>query len=131
MVISTNVITDFNYGNNALFPNCRPLPLHSRSSPFSDTTELLMAPPPVAHFIKNWESLLQAHPDKQFKEYILFGIQKGFKVGFSWSQPLSPVKRNMSLAMLTHRWWMNTSQRNWQPITLLVHSSHQIWVMAK
>ena len=46
------------------------LQIDSMHSPFSDTTELLMAPPPVAHFIKNWERFLQAHPDKQFKEYI-------------------------------------------------------------
>ena len=74
------------------------LRLDSMRSPFSDTTELLTVPPPVAHFIKNWERLLRAHPDKQFKEYILSGILSGFKVGFSWSQPLSPVKRNMPSA---------------------------------
>ena len=33
--------------------------------------------------LSEWHTLLQSHPDKQFVHYILTGIEKGFRIGFS------------------------------------------------
>ena len=33
--------------------------------------------------LSGWHTLLQSHPDKQFVHYILTGIEKGFRIGFS------------------------------------------------
>ena len=33
--------------------------------------------------LSEWHTLLQSHPDKQFVHYILTGIEKGVRIGFS------------------------------------------------
>ena len=33
--------------------------------------------------LSEWHTLLQSHPDKQFVHYIVTGIEKGFRIGFS------------------------------------------------
>ena len=46
--------------------------------------------------LKSWQTLLKSHPDTQFAEYILSGIQSGFRVGFSYDRcNLKARKRNM------------------------------------
>ena len=45
-----------------------------------------------------WESCLQAHPDKQFAQYICNGIKHGFHIGFNREVRISSAKSNMSSA---------------------------------
>ena len=74
------------------------LQLDSNRSPFPDAVELRTDPPLVSRFIQNWEELLEQHQDRQYRDYILAGLREGFRVGFSWSQGLSPVKHNIPSA---------------------------------
>ena len=74
------------------------LQLDSNRSPFPDAVELRTDPPPVSRFMQNWEELLEQHQDRQYRDYILAGLREGFRVGFSWSQGMSPVKRNIPSA---------------------------------
>ena len=69
-------------------------------SPFPNAAELATRPSPITCFIQNWEKLLSEHQDEQFRDYILSGLRDGFRVGFSWSQQLTPVKRNIPLAYM-------------------------------
>ena len=46
--------------------------------------------------LKSWQTLLKSHSDTQFAEYILSGIQSGFRVGFSYDRcNLKARNRNM------------------------------------
>ena len=88
-------------------PDCRPycytqdlLRLHSIRSPFLNAAELATRPSPIACFIQNWEKLLSEHQDEQFREYILSGLRDGFRVVFSWSQHLTPVRHNIPSAYM-------------------------------
>jgi len=50
--------------------------------------------------VAKWQTLLRDHPDKQFAEFILNGIQSGFRVGFDYSHgKLKTRKRNMLSAL--------------------------------
>ena len=71
------------------------LQLHSSCSPFPIAQEVLGEPPSVTKSIHNWEKLLH---DTQLKDYILLGLREGFRIGFSWSQPLTSVRRNIPSA---------------------------------
>ena len=42
-----------------------------------------------------WEQCLASHPDKQFAQYIVQGLHKGFCIGFDASSPLKAASRNM------------------------------------
>ena len=42
-----------------------------------------------------WEARLEAHPDQEFHEYILWGIREGFRVGFRKSGHLKSAKANL------------------------------------
>ena len=42
-----------------------------------------------------WEQCLASHPDKQFAQYIVQGLHKGFRIGFDASSPLKAASRNM------------------------------------
>ena len=74
------------------------LQLQSKHSPFPLATEVLTEPPPVTRLIHNWQGLLNGHQDREFREYILSGLRGGFRIGFSWLQPLSSAKRNIPSA---------------------------------
>ena len=64
-----------------LEPPCLPKELWTITSPFQ---------------LKSWQTLLKSHPDTQFADYILSGIQSGFRVGFSYDRcNLKARKRNM------------------------------------
>ena len=70
-------------------------PLVSRPLPAALT--LVRSPP--SDRAKVWRGRLQAHPDREFAEYILHGLEHGFRVGFNYSHELSPAKCNMASAM--------------------------------
>ena len=45
-----------------------------------------------------WQQDLRYHPDRRYTEFILQGIQEGFRVGFDNSQPLQPASSNLPTA---------------------------------
>lgn len=50
--------------------------------------------------LPQWEAMLQNHPDKEYKEYILRGVRDGFQVGFDrHACKLSSTRKNMHSAM--------------------------------
>ena len=71
------------------------LQLQSSCSLFPIAREVLGEPPIVTKSIHNWEKLLSQHHDTQLKDYILLGL---IRIGFSWSQPLTSVRRNIPSA---------------------------------
>lgn len=54
---------------------------------------------PLSTHIRAWERRLRSHPDREFAEYILQGLEHGFRVGFDYRQQLTPAKRNMQSAL--------------------------------
>ena len=42
-----------------------------------------------------WSAMLADHPDKQFANYILKGIEQGFRIGCHVDSPLQSAKQNM------------------------------------
>ena len=65
-------------------PTPAPKELHGISTPLRATA---------------WEEQLQAHPDKDYVQYLLVGIQNGFRIGFDYSQyQCRKAKCNMLLA---------------------------------
>jgi len=47
---------------------------------------------------REWDWLLQRHPDQRFRSYIVEGLREGFRVGFNHSSELRRVSRNMPSA---------------------------------
>ena len=45
-----------------------------------------------------WAEMLSNHPDPQFTDYIVSGIENGFRVGFDYSSPLVSSKHNLPAA---------------------------------
>ena len=45
--------------------------------------------------LTDWTLELSDHPDKEFSEFILEGIAKGFRIGFNRSQQLLPPATNL------------------------------------
>ena len=54
---------------------------------------------PLSARLLEWQSRLQCHPDQSFANYILQGIEQGFRVGFDYSHLLCSAKRNMPSAL--------------------------------
>ena len=46
-----------------------------------------------------WEKALQSHPDTAFREYLLSGITRGFRIGFNRKQLLKSSNNNMRSAL--------------------------------
>ncbi len=53
---------------------------------------------PLRDCIGAWARRLAWHPDAEFADYVLSGLQQGFRIGFAYSNPLSPATRNMRSA---------------------------------
>ena len=49
--------------------------------------------------ISAWEKALLNHPDTAFREYVLSGISRGFRIGFNRRQPLKSSSSNMCSAL--------------------------------
>ena len=43
-----------------------------------------------------WDKALAAHPDQQFREYIVNAIKEGFRLGFDYSKSCNGAPRNMA-----------------------------------
>ncbi len=54
---------------------------------------------PLRDHIGVWAQRLAWHPDAEFADYVLSGLQHGFRVGFAYSSPHTPAKRNMRSAL--------------------------------
>ena len=48
--------------------------------------------------VSEWEKLLLPHPDRQFVDYLLDGMKKGFRIGFNYLSKTRVTKRNMKSA---------------------------------
>ena len=49
-----------------------------------------------------WRAMLENHPDRRFAQYLLEGIENGFKIGFDYAQhSVTPCRNNM-LSTLDH-----------------------------
>lgn len=44
---------------------------------------------------REWDQLLQSHPDQRFRSYIAEGLRQGFRVGFNHGSELRRASRNM------------------------------------
>jgi hypothetical protein len=64
-------------------------------APHPVAMELGSVTSPLTNQLQQWIALLSSHPDRAFTEYILSGLQSGFRVGFEWGRPLESAKRNM------------------------------------
>ena len=53
---------------------------------------------PLLPCLTAWQDGLRNHPDRWFAKYVTRGIQHGFRVGFDYSFPLRPTRRNMPSA---------------------------------
>lgn len=52
---------------------------------------------PVQQCLREWERLLNGHPDAIFRDYVLNGLRRGFRVGFQ-EGPLGAARRNLPSA---------------------------------
>ena len=50
--------------------------------------------------VKAWQKRLTRHPDRDFAEYIINGIQKGFRLGVNPEAVYTSVSRNMQSAII-------------------------------
>ena len=48
---------------------------------------------------KEWDAGLRTHPDQRFRQYIVKGIQSGFRIGFDYRNTCWSKKRNMMSAV--------------------------------
>ena len=48
-----------------------------------------------------WAAALQRHPDRHFAEYLVRGLEEGFRIGFKAEASLQSASRNMSTAYTT------------------------------
>ena len=55
---------------------------------------------PLTARLTTWRSRLAAHPDREFANYIIEGLEGGFRIGFDDSHPLTPSRKNMQSATL-------------------------------
>ena len=68
----------------------------NRSSATSWDPELSNVHTPLR--LEAWHRRLQSHPDRDFVDYILRGIEKGFRIGANPEAILRPASRNMESA---------------------------------
>ena len=46
-----------------------------------------------------WEEALRTHPDRAYVRFLLSGIEKGFRIGFNYTNPLQSASSNMHSAV--------------------------------
>ena len=53
---------------------------------------------PLTAHLARWQQALSGHPDRAFVQFVLQGLEHGFRVGFTASTPLLPAPGNMHSA---------------------------------
>ena len=53
---------------------------------------------PLLLRLSAWKAALAAHPDKEFRDYVLAGILFGFRIRYDRQSKLRPASRNMPSA---------------------------------
>lgn len=71
-----------------------------RCTPLQSNAEV---PEPLTHTVsplklRAWEKALATHPDVEYAQYLLRGIQEGFRIGFDRRSPLKSAGANMPSA---------------------------------
>ena len=72
--------------------------MHQVGIPLGEGVQEVLSGVYTPLLVENWELLLGAHPDAHFKEYILWGLKNGFRIGCSRTASVSSAKRNMMSA---------------------------------
>ena len=67
-----------------------------RSSATNMDPELSKVHTPLS--LEAWRRCLQVHPDKDFADYILRGIERGFRIGANPEATLTSTNKNMQSA---------------------------------
>ena len=60
--------------------------------------ELTHIQSPLRKSLCEWQTHLRDHPDQQFADYVVLGLQDGFRIGFDHASPLRAAKRNIPSA---------------------------------
>ena len=53
---------------------------------------------PLSLSLRAWRERLRSHPDREFAEYVLSGLEHGFRIGFDYQTRLSSARQNMPSA---------------------------------
>ena len=77
--------------------------LHQQPNPKYGPNKISPATMPSPSPLKSeiWEAALRKHPDRWFTEYVVQGLEYGFKLGFNGTHPVRSSGRNMSSAYET------------------------------
>ena len=54
---------------------------------------------PLSERLEEWRKALQGHLDKLFYQYILVGIERGFRIGYKYTRQCKPSGRNLASAL--------------------------------
>ena len=54
---------------------------------------------PLSERLEEWRKALQGHPDKLFYQYILVGLEKGFRIGYNYTRHCKASGRNLASAL--------------------------------
>ena len=60
--------------------------------------ELIYIQSPLHKSLSEWRTHLRDHPDQEFADYVILGLQDGFRIGFDHASPLKAAKRNIPSA---------------------------------
>ena len=72
--------------------------LCSSHSPYPIAPAIAQVQSPLQPCLDQWHILLAHQPDQHLAEYILNGIQHGFRIGFNWGTPLCSARWNIQSA---------------------------------
>ena len=85
-------------GKYVYLPDLKVLQGRVPDVPRSPPPELSLINTPLV--VREWQSLLELHPDKEFSQYLLNGFTYGFRIGFNYkSHTYRAGKRNMASAV--------------------------------
>ena len=54
---------------------------------------------PLSERLEEWRKALQTHPDMLFYQYILVGLEKGFRIGYNYTRQCKASGRNLASAL--------------------------------
>lgn len=76
---------------------------HVTALPGSLPPELSFVNTPLV--VREWQSLLELHPDKEFSQYLLDGFTYGFRIGYNYrSHTYRAAKRKWPRLWRTLKW---------------------------
>ena len=76
--------------------------LASRKAPPALPLQLSLSDIVTPLKLASWATELSAYPDEQFKHFILYGIEHGFRIGFDYANHKLTAKGNNMSSALEH-----------------------------